>query len=114
MQVALISEHYPPMRTSAAVQMKDLAIELFLQGHEPIVITPSSEINDEWESAFMDGIQVLRLSAWKTHKTGSYFLRTLSEFLLPFSMIYKLRKSPFNDLQWKLIIWYSPSIFLDH
>ena len=111
MRVALISEHYPPMRTSAAIQMQDLAIELFRQGHEPIVITPSNEINAEWEAGFMDGIQVLRLAVGRTHKTGSYFLRTLSEFLLPFLMIYKLRKSPFNDLQWKLIIWYSPSIF---
>jgi glycosyltransferase involved in cell wall biosynthesis len=109
--VALISEHYPPMRTSAAIQMQDLAIELFRQGHEPIVITPSNEINDEWEAGFMDGVQVLRLAAGSSHKTGSYFLRTLSEFLLPFLMIYKLRKSPFNDMQWKLIIWYSPSIF---
>ena len=99
------------MRTSAAIQMQDLAIELFRQGHEPIVITPSNEINDEWEAGFMDGIQVLRLAVGRTHKTGSYYLRTLSEFLLPFFMIYKLRKSPFNDLQWKLIIWYSPSIF---
>ena len=99
------------MRTSAAIQMQDLAMELFRQGHEPIVITPSNEINAEWEAGFMDGIQVLRLAAGRTHKTGSYFLRTLSEFLLPFLMIYKLRKSPFNDLQWKLIIWYSPSVF---
>ena len=111
MKVALISEHYPPMRTSAAIQMQDLAIELFRQGHEPIVITPSNEINAEWEACFMDGVQVLRLAAGRTHKTGSYFLRTLSEFLLPYLMIYKLRKSPYNDLQWDLIIWYSPSIF---
>ena len=99
------------MRTSAAIQMQDLAIELFRQGHEPIVITPSNEINDDWEEELIDGIQVLRLAAGSSHKTGSYFLRTLSEFFLPFLMIYKLRKSPFNDLQWKIIIWYSPSIF---
>ena len=92
MRVALISEHYPPMRTSAAIQMQDLAIELFRQGHEPIVITPSNEINDEWEAGFMDGIQVLRLAVGRTYKTGSYFLRTLSDFLLLFLMIYKLRK----------------------
>mgnify|MGYP001242278056 CR=1 FL=1 len=111
MRVALISEHYPPMRTSAAIQMQDLAIEFFRQGHEPIVITPSNEINDEWEVGFMDGIQVLRLAGGITHKSGSYFLRTLSEFLLPLLMIYKLRKSPFNDVRWNLIIWYSPTIF---
>ena len=62
MRVALISEHYPPMRTSAAIQMHDLAIALFRQGHEPIVITPSNEINAEWEAGFMDGIEVLRLA----------------------------------------------------
>jgi len=91
--------------------MHDLAIEFFRQGHEPIVITPSNEINNEWEASFMDGIQVLRLAGGKTHKTRSYFLRTLYEFLLPLLMIYNLRKSPFNDVRWNLIIWYSPSIF---
>ena len=111
MKVALISEHYPPMRTSAAVQMQDLAKELLRQGHEPMVITPSNEIDTKWEEIFLDGIQVLRLAGQSINKTESYFLRTLSEFLLPFLMIYKLHQSPFNDLKWELIIWYSPSIF---
>ena len=111
MLVALISEHYPPMRTSAAIQMWDLAKELFRQGHEPIVITPSTKVSCSWEVEVMDGIKVLRLSSWRPHKNGSYFLRTLSEFLLPFLMMYKLSKTPYRDHRWKLIIWYSPSIF---
>ena len=61
MRVALISEHYPPMRTSAAIQMQDLAIELFRQGHEPIVITPSTEIKTAWVTEVMVGVQILRL-----------------------------------------------------
>jgi len=59
------------MRTSAAIQMQDLAIEFFRQGHEPIVITQSNEINDEYEAGVMDGIQVLRLGGGG-QKTGVY------------------------------------------
>ena len=112
MRLALISEHYPPMRTSAAIQMHDLAIEFFRQGHEPIVITPSIGLNTPWETEIMDGVQVLRLSGARKHDNGSYFSRTLSEFILPFMMILNLRKSPFSDERWELIAWYSPTIFL--
>lgn len=100
------------MRTSAAIQMHDLAIEFFRQGHEPIVITPSTGLNTPWETEIMDGVQVLRLAVARKRDTGSYFLRTISELIVPFRMMLNLRKSPFRNEQWKLIAWYSPTIFL--
>jgi len=100
------------MRTSAAIQMHDLAIEFFRQGHEPIVITPSTGLNTPWETEILDGVQILRLAGARKRDTGSYFLRTISEFILPFRMMLSLRKSPFRNEKWKLIAWYSPTIFL--
>ena len=45
MKIALISAHYPPQKTSCAVQMRDLARELFKMGHDPIVIVPVEKTN---------------------------------------------------------------------
>jgi len=98
------------MRSSAANQMYDLAKEFFRQGHEPIVITPSTEINCAWESGDMDGVPVLRLAVGKWD-ASSYFQRTIYELLLPFVMLRNLRKSPFKNTKWEFIVWYSPTIF---
>ena len=38
MRIALVADAYPPLRTSCAVQMKDLAKEFALQGHEVTVL----------------------------------------------------------------------------
>ena len=111
MRLVLVSDHYPPMRTSAAIQMSDLAKEFFRQGHQPIVITPSTKINCAWETESMDGVQVLRLAAVGKCDGASYFQRTIYELLLPFMMMRNLRKSPFIKTQWESVIWYSPTIF---
>lgn len=106
----MVSTDYPPLCTSAAVQMRDLAQEMLRQGHEPVVIVPSDELSSPWATDVMDGVQVLRLAGLRTRHT-SYLRRTISELLLPFVMIRSLRKSPFRDTSWDLVAWYSPTIF---
>ncbi|MBL9030049.1 MAG: glycosyltransferase family 4 protein [Caedimonas sp.] len=110
LRIALISTDYAPLCTSAAVQMRDLALEMLHQGHEPIVIIPCADIKTSWETEVMDGVTVLRLSALRTQDAG-YIRRTLSEFSLSFLMLYRLRKSPFGMVCWDLVVWYSPTIF---
>jgi len=110
MKIALISVHYSPLRSSCAIQMRDLAQELLLQGHEPIVIVPSESISKAWTNEIVDGIMIYRLSTFKTSKV-SLFRRALSEALLPFIMIYNLRKSDFLKKELDAIVWYSPTIF---
>ena len=110
MRLALVTPHYPPLRTSAAIQMRDLAQELLSQGHEPVIITPSSEINDLWSEEIVDGVMVLRLKG-PDIMGASYLRRTISEAMLPFSMIRGLRKSPYIDTPWDIVAWYSPTIF---
>jgi glycosyltransferase involved in cell wall biosynthesis len=111
LRIAIVTEHYPSMRTSAANQMCDLAKEFLQQGHTPVVITAVANKNASYEEDFLDGITVLRLAGWKPYKNKNLVLRTLSEFLLPFIMILKLHKTNFNKERWDLILWYSPSIF---
>lgn len=111
MRIALIADAYPPMRTSAAVQLRDLSQELRKQGHLPTVIIPCSSLNSPWLLEDFNGVQVLRVKAPPT-KDISYIRRTINEFLLPFFMLYNLRKSPLANVKWDGVIWYSPTIFL--
>lgn len=110
MRIALISENFPPLRNSGAVQLRDLSKEFLNQGHEVIVMTPSSEINQPWLIEECDGIIVLRLKAPRT-KDINYIRRTIGEFLMPYFMLWNYRKSPFRNYKWEGVVWYSPSIF---
>ena len=87
MKTALISIHYPPQRSSCAVQMRDLAQELLSLGHEPIVIVPTEGLNKECISEIIDGVQVYRISSFKTLDIGNV-RRAVNELLLPFIMMY--------------------------
>jgi glycosyltransferase involved in cell wall biosynthesis len=110
MKTALISIHYPPQRSSCAVQMRDLAQELLSLGHEPIVIVPTEGLNKECISEIIDGVQVYRISSFKTLDIGNV-RRAVNELLLPFIMMYKIRRSDFPIKELDAIVWYSPTIF---
>lgn len=110
MRVALITVAYPPLRSSAAVQMRDLAREFAAQGHEPVVLVPDESLQQPWALENLDGIQVLRLRALPTRDIG-YLWRAVTEFILPWAMLRGLRKSPFRSQRWDAVVWYSPSIF---
>ena len=99
------------MRTSAAVQLRDLSQELVRQGHNLTVMIPSSDLKQPWLLDDMNGVQVLRLKAPRTKDIG-YVQRTINEFLLPFMMLRNLRKSPLANVRWDGVVWYSPTIFL--
>ena len=110
MRVAIIVDAYKPFRSSAAIQIEDLASEFVLQGHNVIVITPVAGQKRPWLDEVSNGITVLRISAPKT-KNISLIRRAFSEVLLPFFMMWGFRKSPYFPLKLDGIIWYSPSIF---
>ena len=111
MRIALIADAYPPMRTSAAVQLRDLSQEMVRQGHNVTVMIPSFDLKQPWLQEDMNGVQVLRLKAPRTKDIG-YVQRTINEFLLPFIMLHNLRKSTLANVRWDGVIWYSPTIFL--
>lgn len=111
MRIALIADVFPPLRSSGAVQLRDLSLEFVKHGHRPTVMIPSSDIDKPWMIEDMGGVQVLRLKAPRTKDTN-YVRRTIGEFLMPFAMKLNLRKSPLAEECWDGVVWYSPTIFL--
>ena len=111
MRIALIADTFPPLRTSGAVQLRDLSREFVRQGHELTVMLPTAGLATAWLLEDFGGVQVLRLRAPKT-KDINYVQRTMNEFLMPFAMLRNLRKSPLADGHWGGVVWYAPSIFL--
>ena len=111
MLIALVADAYPPMRTSVAVQLRDLSLEFVRQGHEVTVMIPSSSLMDGWQIASWQGVKIIRLNAPKT-KDIDYLRRTVGELLMPFAMLRNLRKSPLARKRWDGVVWYSPTIFL--
>ena len=110
MRIALIADAFPPMRTSAAVQIRDLSNEFRLQQHELTVILPSADIKNAWSLEEIDSVRVLRLRTPKI-KDVNYLRRTFAECLMPFFMQKNILKSPLAKDQWDGVVWYSPSIF---
>jgi glycosyltransferase involved in cell wall biosynthesis len=109
--IALIADVFPPLRSSGAVQLRDLSLEMIRQGHKVTVMIPSHDIKEAWSLEDMDGVEVLRLKAPRTKDVG-YIRRTINEFLMPFAMLHNLRKSPLSNMSWDGVVWYSPTIFL--
>jgi glycosyltransferase involved in cell wall biosynthesis len=110
MRIALIADTFPPLRTSGAVQLRDLSREFARQGHALTVLLPSPDQVVPWSLENVDGVQVLRLKAPRTKDIG-YVRRTLSEFAMPFSMLRQFRRSPLSSERWDGVVWYAPSIF---
>lgn len=110
MRLALIADTFPPLRTSGAVQLRDLSREFVRQGHDLTIMLPAADIDGPWRIEDFDGARVLRLRAPRTKDIG-YIRRTLAELAMPHAMLRNLRKSPFAAQQWDGVIWYSPSIF---
>lgn len=110
MRIALITDTFPPLRTSGAVQLRDLSREFARQGHALTVLLQSPDQEVPWLLENFDGFQVLRLKAPRTKDIG-YIRRTLAEFMMPFSMLRQFRKSPLSNERWDGVVWYAPSIF---
>ena len=109
--IVLIADAYPPSRTSAALQLKDLAIEFLKQGINTTVITSDSEVHNLSALAELDGVSILRLKTLE-HKNIGKIRRAIAEILMPFFMIINFRKSALRNSKWDAVVWYSPTIFL--
>lgn len=110
MRIALIADTFPPLRTSGAVQLRDLSREFARQGHALTVFLPSPDQQQPWLLEEIDGVQVLRLKAPRTKDIG-YVRRTAGELAMPYAMLRQLRKCPLASERWDGVVWYAPSIF---
>lgn len=115
MRIYIIADSYLPFQSSATIQLRDLALEFYKNGHSPVVISPSHLIKSVYEYGIDCGVEVLRLKADKV-KDISFTRRFITELVMPFSMkrSFKIAKfrlgKTFPDPD--LVVWYSPSIFL--
>lgn len=110
MRLLLIADTFPPLRTSGAVQLRDLSREFARQGHYLCVLLPTADQIEPWRIEEFNGAQVLRLRSPRTKDIG-YVRRTLAELAMPFAMLRNLRKSPLAKERWEGVVWYAPSIF---
>lgn len=111
MHIVIIGDTFPPMRTSGAVMLKDLADEFIAQGDAVTVIIPSDSQSVSVVEKINGNLQVLFVKAFKTKDIG-YLQRTLAEFINPFFMWARLKRfRPFLKNSVGLVVWYSPSIF---
>ncbi len=108
--IAVVADSYYPARTSAAAQLKDLAIEFYKQGISPLVIIPDFELDQAWKLEVLNGVRVLRLKSPKTKDVG-YIRRAAAEFFMPYLMWMRYLKSPLSSEKLSGVIWYSPTIF---
>lgn len=111
MRIALIVEVFPPLSSSGAVQLRDLAKEFAAQGHSVTVLVASPELTTNWQIETLFGVAVVRLKTPKTRDL-SYLRRIVGEFLMPFFMLRNLSLSPLRNQVWDGVVWYSPTIFL--
>jgi len=111
MRIAIIADTYPPLRISGAVQVRDLARELVIQGHEPTVIVPRGPLDGPSKLERADGVTVLRCRTPPTKDIG-YIRRTINEMRLPYALLRALRQSELRNVRWDGVVWYSPTIFL--
>lgn len=110
MRIVLVADSFPPMRTSSAVQLRDLAREFIRQGHELTVFLPTPNLDRPWLLEDHSGVQVLWLRTPQTKNIG-YVRRTLAELIMPFAMRHNLYRSPHRARRWDGVVWYAPSIF---
>jgi len=110
-KIVLIADAYPPIQSSAALQLSDLASEFLQQGISPTVVIPDSGLTTPYLVENIEGVQVLRLKTLK-YKSVGLFRRAFSEILLPFLMTFNFRRSTLKNYKWDAVVWYSPTIFL--
>ncbi len=111
MRIAIVADVFPPLRSSGAVQLRDLAREFVRQGHETTVLIASPELDRPFQVETVDGACVARLNSPRTKDVG-YVRRVIGELMMPWAMRRNLVRSPLAEQRYDAIIWYSPTIFL--
>ena len=104
----LIDDYYPSTRSGAKL-VHDLGVQLFQDGHEVSVVTPSSTVRNELEISIEEHLQVVRIKTGKL-KDVSRIRRARNEIRLSANLWRRGRRF-FQASHFDLIIYYSPTIF---
>lgn len=110
-RIVLVADTFPPLRTSGAVQMRDLVIAFAKAGHDTTMVVPDSGLSSSFAVEEFFGATVLRIKAPNTKNIG-FFRRTIAEILLPFYLIFWFKRGALSGIKYDGLVWYSPTIFL--
>ena len=110
MNILLITDTYPPLKGSGAIQFRDLSHEIVRQGHHLTVLVPRHDLIETSVFRCYDGVELYQLRSLPTKDVG-LVRRTLNELLLPFFMTKGIRHCGLSFSGWDAVIWHSPSIF---
>lgn len=111
MRVAIVADTFPPLRTSGATQLRDLALEMARLGHNVTVFVSDPLIKSWTFKEDFCGITVIRCKTPQT-KDISYLRRFVGELFMAPAMILSNIFSGRSPKEFNAVIWYSPSIFL--
>ncbi|WP_061244155.1 glycosyltransferase family 4 protein [Leptospira noguchii] len=110
MKICIIVDDYLPKSTKvAAKMMHELAVKLKEKGNEITVITPGTDLKQNYKKDILDGVSILQFSSGRI-KNVSKLKRLINEFILS-RRAWKYLKKYFIQNHHDLIIYYSPSIF---
>ena len=110
MNVLIVTDTYPPLRTSGAQQIYDLGQAFIQEQHRVTIVTPEPNQTQSIDIQTQEGIQVVRVKCFQT-KDVNYIQRTAAEFINPFVIWSHLKSSQIMNQKFDGVIWYSPSIF---
>lgn len=111
MNILIVTDAYPPMRTSGAVHIYDLAQAFIQSGSKVTILIPDSTQSEKVVSHLDQGVQVIRIKAFQT-KDVAYWKRLLAELINPYVMWHRLQGRPeLLKEQINGVVWYSPTIF---
>ena len=108
--IIVISDSFFPNNSSVSVQIYDLACQFFSNGYNVYLILPSHLIKENYLIKKYKDINLIYLKTFNI-KNRNYFLRALSEFMMPFCMIKNFKKQYIGLEDLHGIVCYSPSIF---
>ena len=110
MKFVVICVFYPPLNSSAAVQINHLVEELAIQGNIIEVITPDSSVKKDFILEKKKNIKIMRFRNGKLTDI-SLIKRALNEFIMPYRIILTLERNSVKLQNVDGIICWSPSIF---
>ncbi len=94
MRLVLVTDAFPPMRSSGAVQVRDFARKLGEIGHEVSVVAPSPDLEVDLKVEELFGVKVIRVKVLPIRNIG-YVHRTISEMMMPLFVIWRLYEASF-------------------
>ena len=90
MNILIVTDTYPPMRTSGAIQVQHLAHAFSEGGHCLSVVCPNEDQKKSLIFSQKENIQLITVKALRTKDVGNV-QRTFTEFINPLIIWYRLR-----------------------